>query len=89
MTETEETIKILDHYYGGTTPTIRYYGFCDLIKFWEVDTRMLVGLRPRGFVGGTNVRRLICSNSFWTGFDMLENMAVNPKFAAKLAEPME
>jgi hypothetical protein len=85
MNETEMTVEILDHYYIGK---FAVYSDSDLIKFWEIDTRILVGLRRGGFVGGTGIRTLLYSNSFWNGFAMLENLAVCPKFAAKLAEPI-
>jgi hypothetical protein len=47
-----------------------------------------VGLRKYGFVAGTSGYALRTTNSFWAGFDMIENIATHPEIAKKLAEPI-
>jgi hypothetical protein len=89
MTETEATVKVLDRCATRFNP-IYSAASTGLTKVWEIDTKMLVGLRRDSglFVGATNLRRLMATNSFWSGFEMLENLAIHPKFAKKLAEPI-
>ncbi len=92
--ETRETIKILDHI-GQRQPPFDGKRHGRTLKIiWHVP-RIYIALRhdhhfwsKHVFVAGINLRRLLNTDNTWSGFELLERLAVLPEFATKLAEPI-
>jgi hypothetical protein len=82
--ETKATVKVLDH----CCIWFYWHHDSDLTRVWKMYESTYVGLRKYGFVAGTSGYALRTTNSFWAGFDMIENIATHPEIAKKLAEPI-